>query len=232
MKAIISAILLATSFATTIDAHAARKIQSQTILIESPSKLPELAQIGGEAMYLQNTGDGQAILYVETNEGRKLSILNVTDPAKVRDVAQITIGAPAPFDFVQSVGESAALIRYRDHSGFAVLNFRKYTQPALVQSSQLQIAGTVERLGSTGLLMTAANDNAAESAHVLQSYAVLDTNNPSQPVVLAAVDGVVQRLSREETGTLFLLTDKGVTIVRRPRVEEDYRVHQMQLEGN
>jgi hypothetical protein len=183
-------------------------------------------------MYLHSTGDGQTILYVETNNGQRLSVINVTDPAKVKGVAQILINAPAPFDFVEDVGDSAALIRYRDHAGFAVLSFHKYNHPTLSDSSQLGVAGSTEKLGETGLLLTAAMDTGVRAPSALRSYDVLDTSNPSHPAVLASVDGVVQRLSRDETGTLFLLSNQGVTMVRRPRVEEDYAVQQMHLEGN
>jgi hypothetical protein len=232
MNASLTTILLAAVFAGAANAHAAQRPHSHTILVEPPSELPEMAQIGGEAMYLQSTGDGQAILYIETNGGQKLSILNVTDPAKVKGVAQVAIGAQAPFDFVQTLGDSAVLIRYRDHSGFAVLGLRKYNHPILAPTSQRTVAGSVENLGETGLLLTSTANVGTQAATAFRTYDVLDTSNPSYPVALATVDGVVQRISRDETGTLFLLSSKGVTMVRRPRVEEEYAIQQIQLEGN
>jgi hypothetical protein len=232
MKLSISPILLAAVVAVTANAQAAQKLHSKTIIVETPSELPELAQIGGQAMYLHDTGDGQAILYVETNNGQRLSVINVTDPAKVKGFAEIVINAPAPFDFVQDVGDSAALIRYRDHGGFAVLSFRKYNHPTLSDFTQPGVASGTERLGETGLLLTAAMDTGSRTASALRNYDVLDTSNPSHPAVVASVDGVVQHLSRDETGTLFLLSNQGVTMVRRPRVEEDYAIQQMQLYGN
>jgi hypothetical protein len=232
MKASLTTILLAAVFAGITAAHAAQRPQSRTILVESPSELPDLAQIGGEAMYLQSTGDGQAILYIETNGGQKLSILNVTDPAKVKGVAQVAIGAQAPFDFVQNVGDSAVLIRYRDHSGFAVLGFRKYNHPTLAPASQRAFASSVENLGETGLLLTSTANIGTQAVTAFRTYDVLDTSHPSHPVTLATVDGVVQRISRDETGTSFLLSRKGVTMVRRPRVEEEYAIQKIQMKGN
>lgn len=232
MKVSVGAILLATMFTGVSAAHAAQKLQSKTIVVEGPSQLPELAQIGGEAMYLHKTGDDQAILYIETNKGRTLAILNVTDPARVQDVAQVVINAPAPYDFVQNVGDSAALIHYRNDSGFAVVNFKKYQHPTLVRTSQLALAGNIEELGAKGLLFTSAASADTSFDPAPQTYGVVDTSNPSNPVASASIDGVVQRLSRPETGTLFLLSNQGVTIVRRPRVEEEYAIGQMQMEGN
>ena len=39
-----------------------------------------------------------------------------------------------------------------------------------------------------------------------------------------AVHGLVQRLERPDTGTLFLLGDDGLTVLRRPSVEEEYQL--------
>ena len=232
MKVSVSAIVLAAALFTGAASAQAAKLQSKTIVVERPSQLPELAQIDGEAIYLHNTGDDQAILYIETNKGRTLAILNVSDPARVHDVAQVAINAPAPYDFVQSVGDSAALIHYRNDSGFAVVDFKKYQHPTLVQTSQLAEAGNIEELGAKGLLFTSATGADTSFDPAPQTYGVVDTSNPSNPVALASIDGVVQRLSRPETGTLFLLSSQGVTIVRRPRMEEEYAIGQMQMESN
>jgi hypothetical protein len=55
-------------------------------------------------------------------------------------------------------------------------------------------------------------------------YEVIDTSNPSKATVLATVAGVRQRLERTETGTLFLLTNTGLTVIRRPNVEYQYKI--------
>jgi hypothetical protein len=54
-----------------------------------PADLPELARGRGEAMYLHRTSAAQAILYIQRDQGRKLAILDVTDPAKIRAVGQV-----------------------------------------------------------------------------------------------------------------------------------------------
>ncbi len=232
MKITISALFVAALTLGATNAHAAQRPQSKTIVVESPSQLPELAQAAGEAMYLHHTNDGQAFLYVETDKGQKLSILNVSDPAKIRAVAQVTIGAPEPFDFVEDAGDSAALVRFRHTSGFGLISFKKCKHPVLAQDSQLASAGSVEELGATGLLFTSANAFAVPHSTIPREYNVVDTTHASSPVLLATVSGVTQRLSRDETGTLFLLSDNGVTVVRRPRVEEDYAAQVRATEGN
>ncbi|HEY3617799.1 MAG TPA: hypothetical protein VGK96_13395, partial [Candidatus Sulfotelmatobacter sp.] len=55
-------------------------------------------------------------------------------------------------------------------------------------------------------------------------YAVWDNSKASHPNLLATIPGVTQRLSNEDTGTLFLLSQNGITVVRRLRVEEDHKI--------
>src|SRR5258708_9317666 len=183
-------------------------------------------------MYLHHTNDGQAFLYVETDKGQNLSILNVSDPAKIKAVAQVAIDAPEPFDFVEDAGDSAAVIRFRHTYGFGLISFKKYKHPVLAQDSQLAAAGSIEELGATGLLFSSTNAFPVPHSTTSRDYNVVDTTHSSSPVLLATVSGVTQRLSRDETGTLFLLSNNGVTVVRRPRVEEEYAAQVRATEGN
>lgn len=234
MKLTIASMLLVTVFAgATLQAEAkTRAAHSASIIVEQPSALPELAQIGNEAMYLQDTNDGRTFLYIEATGGQKLSVLNVTNPAEIKGVALVAIAATSSFDFIQSVGDSAALIRYRDHSGFAVLNLRNYSRPEIVSTSQFALAGSVEKLGANGLLLSSTGATNAPIARTLQNYSVVDTADATQPTTLATISGVKQRLSKADTGTLFLLSDNGVTVVRRPHVETEHTIEQMQQIGN
>jgi hypothetical protein len=43
---------------------------------------------------------------------------------------------------------------------------------------------------------------------------------------------VRHRVTNNETGTTFLVGPNGLTVVRRLSVENDYKVHQMQMQGN
>jgi len=43
---------------------------------------------------------------------------------------------------------------------------------------------------------------------------------------------VKHRATNDETGTTFLLGSDGLTVVRRPRVEQEYKAQQLQMEGN
>src|SRR3981189_657642 len=117
MNQSISKILIAATFVVPVRVQA--EVRTKAIVVETPSDLPELARGRGEAMYMHRTSDAQAILYIQRDQGRKLAILDVTDPGKIRAVGQVSIDAPSAYDFVQNLGNSAVLIHYRNHSGFA-----------------------------------------------------------------------------------------------------------------
>jgi hypothetical protein len=54
----------------------------------------------------------------------------------------------------------------------------------------------------------------------------------SVPTQLATVKDVKHRATNHETGTTFLLGSNGLTVVRRLRVEAEYKVQQLHMEGN
>lgn len=214
-----SKIIVAGIFAAALSVQA-NATQSRSIVVESPSQLPEIAQRDSQAMYLHYTGDGRAILYLEQDQGRTLAIVDVTDPAAIRGVARVSVDAASPYDFVDTLHESAVLVRYRDDSGFAVINLKHFKKPVLTQAQQFQHAAGVETLGQNGLMMVS---NTVPSLRAQDpDYKIFDVSNPSNPAALATVDGVQQRLERSETGTTFFLGKDGLTVVRRPRAEEDY----------
>jgi hypothetical protein len=95
-----------------------------------------------------------------------------------------------------------------------------------VNSAALENTDTSEALGQTALLVT-SNEVTTHPFSDPRNYKVVDTSNPSQPAMLAAIPAVAQRLSKSDTGTLFLLNTDGVTVVRRLRVEQE---HQVELE--
>jgi hypothetical protein len=71
------------------------------------------------------------------------------------------------------------------------------------------------------LFSTAATSDAQV---VNPQYQVFDVSNSSKSVVLATLEGARQRLERTETGTLFLLSNSGLTVIRRPAAEKEYKM--------
>jgi hypothetical protein len=89
--------------------------------------------------------------------------------------------------------------------------------------------GPAETLGENGLLVTSQAHQYAPA--VARDYHVIDIA-ASVPTQLVTVKDVKHRATNDETGTTFLLGRDGLTVVRRLRVEEEYKVNQMQMEGN
>ena len=216
---------------TSATAGAAVLPHSKTIAVESPENLPILAQTNAEAMYLHDTNDGKAILYIEAQNGQQLTALDVTNPARIQRTAQTAIPAASVFDFVRSIGDEGVLIRYRNGAGVALLSLKYSKHPVLLNSSALENAETSEALGRTALLIT-VSEVAMHPINDPRSYNVVDTSNPSQPEMLATIPAVQQRLAKSDTGTLFLLNKDGVTVVRRLRVEAEHQIELDQEMGN
>lgn len=198
------------------------KSRSNSIVIEKPGDLPELAQRRSDGMFLNTNGAGQAFLYLEQDQGRTVAVLDVSNPASIRESRRVTVDAKSTYDFVQYLGKSLVLIRYRDGSGFAALNVGKNKQPVLTAMSGLPNSSSIQNIDQHTFLFISANSASKGTGD--SQIEVVDFSNPSAPVALAVVHGLVQELERQDTGTVFLLGDDGLTVVRRPSIEEEYQL--------
>ena len=122
------------------------------------------------------------------------------------------------------------LIHYRDHSGFAVIDLKKFKRPVLTEAAQFQRPARAEALGNNGLLLSSTTHPSLEVED--PEYEVFDMSDPYTPASLAVVEGVKHRLERQETGSVFLLGNSGLTVIRRPGVEEDYAAVLNSQRGN
>jgi hypothetical protein len=182
-------------------------VRSKAIVVEFLSDLPEQAHGRDEAIYLQHRRDGRVVLYVEQEQGQRLTILDVTDPDHITSIGQVPLAAASSFDFIQDLTDSAVLIRYRNDSGFAVVSFKNYKEPVLRSESDYLYPARVQTYGPSGLLLVSAN-RSGTSVDREPQYEVLSISNPGDPKPLATVPGVFQRLDQQETGTIFLLNDR------------------------
>jgi len=196
--------------------------RSKEIVIVKPASLPTPAQEPGIAMQLYSeAGGGNAYLYIEQNQGQHLLVLDVTDPVNVRMVGDVNLAVPGPFDFVGTSGRSALLISFRDNSGMAALDLRKPRTPTLKAAPNMQAPVYSEPLDGSVFLF--AGHRTMEAPAIARNYRVVDLSNPAEPSLLWTAKQVIATLSREETGTTFLLGSDGLTIIRRPQIEEQYR---------
>jgi hypothetical protein len=196
---------------------------SKDVVVVTPGNLPELAQRHGIAFQLYTqSGDGRCYLYIEQHMGQRLLVLDVTDPAHIKQVNAISLSAPGPFDFVRAIRSSAILVQFRNNLGMALLDVRKPKAPALKRVSTLQTSGYTESLGDSAFLTV--NERPNDALVVPRDYQIVDTSNPRKPALLFTVKQVNDKIARDETGTTFLLGAEGLTVIRRPRVEEKYRL--------
>jgi hypothetical protein len=127
------------------------------------------------------------------------------------------ISQPGPFDIAAAIDDSAVLIRYRNQPGYAVLNLRKSTHPILAPATAFAAAGNPKTITGTDFMLASLQQTEVQAPTESNDYRDIDTSDPSHPEIVATVTGTKQRLVKRDTGTLFLLSDSGLTVVLRPR---------------
>jgi hypothetical protein len=221
-------LIATTAVLAAASAHAEIHSKSKNLVVMEARDLPERAQTPGNSLFL-HADNGSTYLYVEQQQGARLSVFDVTDPAHIKLVMSTPLAAQGAFDFVRPLGDYAELVDFRNSQKQAVLDLRKAKSPVLRMVPTMTDLGAAEPLGETGFLVrTEAHVYTPAVAH---DYQVIDVT-ASIPTQLATVKDVKHRVTNDETGTTFLLGSDGLTVVRRPRVEQEYQAEQRQTEGN
>jgi hypothetical protein len=212
----------------TSTAEAEIHSRSKELVVMEARDLPEQAQAPGNSLFLHSDNAGSTYLYVEQQQGARLSVFDVTDPGRIKLVVSTPL-AEGAFDFVRPLGDHTELVYFRDGQKQAVLDLGKAKRPVFRVISTAVDLDQAETLGKSGFLVT-SQPNKYVSA-VGRDYQVIDIV-ASAPTQLATVKDVRHRVTNNETGTTFLLGPNGLTVVRRLSIENDYKVHQMQMQGN
>jgi hypothetical protein len=224
------AIALITGLLLTPPVQAEIKSHSGNQIVEQPADLPAMAQTAGQSLFLYQAGDRQTYLYVEQENGARLAVFDVTDPAKIKAAASVQINAPEVFDFAGYLNERTELVRFRNSGRLAELDLREAKSPTLQITNTLYERGRTESLGQTGVMMI--NAHYRYVGGVAHDYNLVDVSNPAHPTPVATIKQVAHKVVNEETGTTYLLGSDGLTVIRRPRVEEDHNIEQIQEEWN
>ena len=221
--------LVAAAAVLTSTAGAEIHSKSQELVVMEARDLPEQAQTPGNSFFLHSDNTGSTYLYVEQQRGARLSVFDVTNPAHIKLVVSTPLATEGAFDFVRPLGGQEELVYFRDSQKEAVLDLRKAQRPVLRVISTVTDLGQAEPLGENGLLVTSQVHKYVPA--IARDYQVIDTA-ASDPTQLVTVKDVKHRVTNDETGTTFLLGSNGLTVVRRLSVENNYKVSQMQTEGN
>jgi hypothetical protein len=91
----------------------------------------------------------------------------------------------------------------------------------------LTFQGSTEHLGDDGLMI--CNQARVQSDAKAVDYQVVETANSREPNRVYEVKQVRQEITNDKTGTTFLLTADGLYLIRRPAVEEEYKIYQWQM---
>jgi hypothetical protein len=212
-----------------VSAQAEIHSKSKALVVMEARDLPEQAQMKGNSLFLHSDNEGSTYLYVEQQQGARLSVFDVTDPVHIRVASSTALPAEGTFDFVRPIGDNAELVYFRDGRNVAVLDLRNAKRPVLRTFSTKTDLVEAENLGLSGLL--AVSESYTYTPAVAQTYQVVDISAPI-PTPLATVSEVKHRVTNNETGTTFLLGNDGLTVIRRMNLENEYRIEQIQMEGN
>ena len=218
----IAQLTLVVAGALTMTGYAEARNGSNKIVLVSPAELPELARVTGQAMTLHRTADGRTLLYVEQNDGARLAIFDVTDPAKIKQKAAPQLDAPGPFEFVASLGDHAELIRFRDGQGEAVLDLHNVKLATIRIVPGLKFRRSAERLSDDGFITITNHVSVPSDADSLD-YQITANSRTYE------IKQVRQEITNRGTGTTFLLAADGLYLVRRPAVEKEYKFTDWQM---
>jgi len=221
------AIAIAASVSVAAPAVYARPVNN--LILVPPAQLPPSARQSGEALFLHQTLDGRTLLYVEHDQGARLAILDVTDPSRIKERDSVALEAVGPFDFISSLGDRAALVRFRQGHADAVLDLHNDKLPTLRKIQGLTLQGRVTPLAGDGFPVSA---QAGADASPSRDYQVVDTANLQALGRVFDVTQVRAEISNYDTGTTFLLAESGLYLIRRPAVESNQWLREQQNAPN
>jgi hypothetical protein len=194
LRAMATAMVASANIATPL----AHGWPAERAIVVPPGALPELARQPGQAMFLHESDDGRALLYVEQSQGAQLAIFDVTNPARIKSGGVVQLDVPGPFDFVASLGNRAEVVHFRDGTGDAVLDLNNANAPAL---------------------RTAARPSLQVNGPPVLDYQMLESPDLVEFNGLLHAREITGQLTKRDTGTTFLLTQSGIYVIRHPMAE-------------
>jgi hypothetical protein len=223
MKSNLTTTLLATAvlFGASLPALA---FERGNFIVQELSSKPAFAQNSSQDLLLRADDEGDTYLYVEQQQGALLTVFDVTEPEHIKLTASIPTETHGAYDFVTPIGGSSELIAFRDGSGTAILNFRKPKAPRL--SIEGPAAQPTEMLGTAGYLSSSIPQIQAVAPVASQPRDLQLVETSKSPRLLQTFAGVTRQVNRPETGTIFLLGEGKVRVIRQLDAERQYDMDQ------
>src|ERR1700741_4246516 len=92
-------LVIAAAVVATSPAEAEIHSKSNNLVVMEARDLPEQAQTPGNSLFLHSDNAGDTYLYVEQQQGARLSVFDVTDPARIKLVLSAPLATEGAFDF-------------------------------------------------------------------------------------------------------------------------------------
>ena len=176
-------------------AHASKKNRLPEVVVMRPTDLPPAAQLPGQSMYLRAVGFSR-YLYVEQENGKRLTVFDVSRPYSIKTVAEIEVNSPR-FDFLEAVSSDLVLVGIRDLNDsmkLGVLNLQHPKKPVLRALGDAEF-GFVPR------------ERSAAMSQVEPGIEIRD---------------IRQEITDKELGSCFVLSANGLWIIRHPAIEKEF----------
>lgn len=228
MNFLVKHILLNTVFfaATAASTLPAAAFMKPKLMVQNLPSKDGIAPAASQDLFLRVDHDGDTLLYVEQQQGALLSVFDITDLDHMKLIASVPTQARSAYNFVGPIGAASELVAFRDGSGTAVIDLRKPKAPRFSAAIGAGDPST-EALGDVGYLSSTApqgGDAAQVAAPAARSVQLVE--NGAHPRVVTTLPRVTRQVERPETGTVFLLSDDQVTIIRRPDAEAQYEMNE------
>ncbi len=228
-KSIFFATTVLLSTVGTQSTAAALAFTKPTLTIAKLATQSAIAQNPSQDLLLRADGNGSIYLYVEQQQGALLAIFNVTNPEDMKLVASTSTKAHGAYDFVAPV-KDGELVSFRDGSGTALLDLHKPKAPRLAVSAKpvaYAVCPTCSSLMVSGPQRQDQSQSELQMDPSIQPRNVQFVSSGRHPRVLASLSNVTRLADRTETGTVFLLADGKVNVVRSHSAELQYEDQQI-----
>jgi hypothetical protein len=215
MKYIFGCALLLILGLTPRMAIGAKLSPNPDIQIVPASALPVETQQPAQDVLLYSNRFYDAWLYLEQKHGSRLLVLDVSEPSKIRLVATVSTGLTKPFYLVPVPRKRYAIARFRDGSGEELLDLTLPRAPRLTAASMQfdKPCATESSVTYPGVELRVSDSVAGEG----QDVVIVQPGKA--PLLIATVPHVTHRTFRSATGTLFLIGEQGLTVVRQHSAE-------------
>jgi hypothetical protein len=224
MKLVFKDILLATAvlMGTVVTSPSASAFSQNGLVIENLPTNSAIDESPAQDLLLRSANDGSTYLYVEQQQGTRLLVFDVTNPEHMSLVTSTSIAVHGAYDFVDPVNDGER-IAFRDGSGSALLDLHKPKAPRISTPPE-HAPHARDRLGRTSSLVSSAApfESQIETDASVRPRTVQFVKPGRHSRVVASMDDVTRLTERPLTGTVFLLADGNVMILRSLGVELQY----------